>query len=100
MSEKPCTVCGVGTLWRCADCADAHGDRVAVCNACRDAHDRTEPHAQRRPELRPKLHNANAPGLFMGAVDVVCEHGVAMDVHCCGCHSGFIFDRRHVCPTA
>jgi hypothetical protein len=24
--------------------------------------------------------------------DVVCEHGVAMDVHCCGCHSGFLFD--------
>jgi NTP pyrophosphatase (non-canonical NTP hydrolase) len=26
--------------------------------------------------------------------DVVCEHGVAMDVHCCGCHSGFLFDSR------
>lgn len=24
--------------------------------------------------------------------DVVCEHGVAMDVHCCNCHSGFLFD--------
>lgn len=24
--------------------------------------------------------------------DVVCAHGVAMDVHCCGCHSGFLFD--------
>jgi hypothetical protein len=24
--------------------------------------------------------------------DVVCEHGTAMDVHCCGCHSGFLFD--------
>jgi DNA (cytosine-5)-methyltransferase 1 len=23
-----------------------------------------------------------------------CEHGVAWDVHCCGCHSGFIFDSR------
>ena len=22
----------------------------------------------------------------------VCEHGTAMDVHCCGCHSGFLFD--------
>lgn len=21
-----------------------------------------------------------------------CEHGTAMDVHCCGCHSGFLFD--------
>lgn len=26
--------------------------------------------------------------------DVTCEHGVAMDVHCCGCHSGFLFDRQ------
>lgn len=26
--------------------------------------------------------------------DVTCEHGVAMDVHCCGCHSGFLFDSR------
>lgn len=25
-------------------------------------------------------------------VDMVCSHGVAMDVHCCGCHSGFLFD--------
>lgn len=24
--------------------------------------------------------------------DVVCQHGVAMDVHCCNCHSGFQFD--------
>lgn len=24
--------------------------------------------------------------------EVRCEHGVAMDVHCCGCHSGFLFD--------
>lgn len=24
--------------------------------------------------------------------DVVCEHGTAMDVHCCDCHSGFLFD--------
>jgi NAD-dependent SIR2 family protein deacetylase len=24
--------------------------------------------------------------------DVVCEHGTAADVHCCNCHSGFLFD--------
>lgn len=24
--------------------------------------------------------------------DMVCEHGTAMDVHCCNCHSGFLFD--------
>ncbi len=31
--------------------------------------------------------------------DVVCEHGTAMDVHCCNCHSGFIFDFSHECPA-
>jgi hypothetical protein len=30
--------------------------------------------------------------------DAVCEHGTAMDVHCCHCHSGFIFDTEHECP--
>ena len=24
--------------------------------------------------------------------DPVCEHGTALDVHCCNCHSGFLFD--------
>lgn len=26
------------------------------------------------------------------AGDAVCVHGTAMDVHCCNCHSGFLFD--------
>jgi hypothetical protein len=26
------------------------------------------------------------------ADDPVCEHGTALDVHCCGCHSGFLLD--------
>jgi hypothetical protein len=26
------------------------------------------------------------------AGDWVCEHGTAMDVHCCNCHSGFQFN--------
>ena len=31
--------------------------------------------------------------------DVVCvEHGTAIDVHCCHCHNGFIFDADHECP--
>jgi hypothetical protein len=33
-----------------------------------------------------------------GTGDMVCEHGTAADVHCCNCHSGFIFDKDHVCP--
>lgn len=32
--------------------------------------------------------------------DWVCEHGTAMDVHCCHCHSGFIFEPDHECPEA
>lgn len=31
--------------------------------------------------------------------DWVCEHGTAMDVHCCNCHNGFIFDIEHECPA-
>lgn len=30
--------------------------------------------------------------------DVICQHSTAADVHCCNCHSGFIFDDDHVCP--
>jgi hypothetical protein len=36
----------------------------------------------RRPVIRPTIDGQ----------DVTCEHGVAMDVHCCNCHSGFLFD--------
>jgi hypothetical protein len=33
--------------------------------------------------------------------DVVCvAHGTAIDVHCCNCHNGFIFDPEHECPDA
>jgi hypothetical protein len=32
--------------------------------------------------------------------DWVCQHGTAMDVHCCGCHSGFLFDIQNcTCGT-
>jgi hypothetical protein len=24
--------------------------------------------------------------------ELVCQHGTASDVHCCNCHSGFLFD--------
>lgn len=32
--------------------------------------------------------------------DAVCQHGTAVDVHCCNCHSGFIFDLNHECPSS
>lgn len=31
------------------------------------------------------------------AGDLVCQHGLAMDVHCCNCHNGFIFAPDHEC---
>jgi hypothetical protein len=34
----------------------------------------------------------------MDETEPKCEHGTALDVHCCNCHSGFIFDRHHECP--
>jgi hypothetical protein len=27
-------------------------------------------------------------------MDPVCKYGVALDVHCCGCYSGFLFDSQ------
>lgn len=36
----------------------------------------------------------------MAQDEPACKHGIAMDVHCCNCHSGFIFDRYHVCEPA
>lgn len=44
------------------------------------------------------LSPGEPPAAAQPADDVVCEHGTAMDVHCCNCHSGFIFDRDHECP--
>lgn len=46
----------------------------------------SEPSGAAAPAETPKL-------------DAVCEHGTAMDVHCCNCHSGFIFDMGHECPA-
>ena len=37
---------------------------------------------------------------FPSVDDPACEHGIALDVHCCHCHSGFIFDKNHECPDA
>jgi hypothetical protein len=27
-----------------------------------------------------------------GTGEYACAHGTAIDVHCCNCHSGFLFD--------
>ena len=33
--------------------------------------------------------------------DVTCEHGTALDVHCCNCHSGFfVNDEDCVCELS
>jgi hypothetical protein len=52
----------------------------------------------RRDLLDVEAPNFTREGFAMSAdegslpEDVVCEHGTAMDVHCCNCHSGFLFD--------
>jgi hypothetical protein len=59
---------------------------------------------EEHPEYRIDDHalreapRAAAPPPPAPPVDEVCEHGVAMDVHCCNCHTGFIFDVTHECP--
>lgn len=35
--------------------------------------------------IQPKWHKATSG-------DVVCQHGTAIDVHCCNCHHGFLFN--------
>ena len=37
------------------------------------------------------------PQCLHEAIGAVCEHGEALDVHCCHCHSGFIFEKDHEC---
>ncbi len=32
--------------------------------------------------------------------DWVCQHGTSIAVHCCNCHSGFVFDMEHECPDS
>ena len=49
---------------------------------------------QEKHALEPSCPNCVR---LMAEDDVKCEHGVAMDVHCCNCHSGYIFERDHTC---
>ncbi len=48
------------------------------------------------PGTTAQSTNGDAPSMFTKNPDGdwVCEHGTASDVHCCGCHSGFLFDSR------
>ena len=32
------------------------------------------------------------PHWTMNAGEYVCAHGTAIDIHCCNCHSGFLFN--------
>ena len=66
----------------CENCGTAHPmclywkmhGYVACCPECT---------CGRKPQLEPHINDVG---------DYVCEHGTAMDVHCCNCHSGFLFD--------
>lgn len=46
------------------------------------------------------MRDKSSPLQETPAPDPVCQHGTALDVHCCNCHSGFIFDRDHECPAS
>jgi len=42
------------------------------------------------------------PEWFERDSTMVCQHGTACDVHCCFCHSGFLFDgmsHDELCPA-
>ena len=60
-----------------------HGDRFEVQPETAAKLDELEARYPRAAARLPQPQPKNDP---------VCEHGVAMDVHCCGCHSGFLFD--------
>jgi hypothetical protein len=34
---------------------------------------------------------------LLGVSKEACQHGTAMDVHCCNCHNGYLFERDHEC---
>lgn len=82
---------GVGVLFGPAGCPDCHWveERLCICADPENCVEKVPGYVCRRErgevELRP---------------DVVCKHGVAMDVHCCNCHSGYIFDRHHICEAS
>lgn len=37
---------------------------------------------------------------IMDLSDPTCQHGISMNVHCCNCHNGLIFDQSHTCTEA
>ncbi len=59
-------------------------ERAALCRQTADEYRKA---FARKADPRPVAAPSTTP-----QEDVTCEHGVAMDVHCCGCHSGFLFD--------
>lgn len=60
------------------------------------------PSLRRRADGREAAVRAGLPVTKLEDIlqrpDEVCEHGTALDVHCCNCHSGFLFDPNHMCP--
>lgn len=78
-------------LW--AEVQRANMDKIRVARVEESARgtlfDCRKPTGWKPPDIQSAL-DQHAKKAAMG--DLVCEHGAAMDVHCCGCHSGFIFD--------
>lgn len=69
-----------------------HQIGVMAMTACSDPHSSAEVYRQALTDICNFALKGQRE-------DVVCAHGTAMDVHCCNCHSGFIFDPKHECPT-
>lgn len=54
---------------------------------------RPEEIARRRREMDAAYDaGAERRAAWKAHEDAVCEHGTALDVHCCNCHSGFLFN--------
>lgn len=79
-------------LYECADCGvevvTGFG-RVPMAEHWQPTYDAQR---ARLAPIRPgRCRETNTP-TQNSAGAWICEHGTSMDVHCCGCHSGFLFD--------
>ena len=72
-----------------AECSCGFADALLVGTPLQQKDEKAETRVDEQTVIPPERATAaeNQP-------DPTCEHGVAWDVHCCGCHSGFLFDSR------
>lgn len=80
------------------DCVDEIEKLKALSNRRFNAYSTLLRDLRAMGEVRSKTHRGEVS--TPPASDPVCKHGTALDVHCCNCHSGFIFDMAHECPDS